>query len=423
MFRQIRPSSHPFRLLAIFAALSSPLAASGCDDSSPSTTNVVVPTSGLVVLNSDYSSTSVSLVDPSARTVAHDRCVDSNTVSPKLSLALSGDVMLASQPQVGGDLVLIDDDNKALTWVDPQTCAIRSQLSVSDFKSLPHDVISLSASKVYVTRFGTNATPTSDPMSRGEDVIIVNPRAAGGPAITGRIDLSPYAAPVAGVMIEARPDRGILVGNKVYVTLASQSADYASTGEGRIVIIDTATDAVIGMIALPGLAGCARLDYFAGDQTLYAACGGPASGADQAARAGVALIDLGADPPVVSKVIPGSAFGHPVNFSWVAPVSGDLFFAAAFGARDPATNAQLAPDVVSAVVPSTNAVGKLIEGGAYNLGRAALLPSPGTLFVPDADPTKPVVHVFSVSAAGAVAADDLDANPSVHLPPREIAWY
>src|SRR6185295_5105951 len=218
-----------------------------------------------------------------------------------------------------------DDDNKAMTWVDPQTCAIRSQLSVSDFKSFPHDVISVSASKAYVTRFGTNVTPTSDPMSRGEDLIIVNPRADGGPIITGRIDLAPYEAPVAGALIQARPDRGILVGTKVYVTLASQSADYASTGQGRIVVVDTATDTVSGMIALPGLAGCARLDYFAGDQMLYAACGGASSDLDPSATAGVALIDVGANPPAVSKVVPASAFGgKAVNFSWVAPVSGDL---------------------------------------------------------------------------------------------------
>jgi hypothetical protein len=422
MFRHLCPLSHPLRLLALFAALSIPLAATGCDDTAPSTSNIVVPTSGLVVLNTDYSSTSVSLVDPRTRAVVHDRCVHSNSVSPKLSLALSGDVTLASQPQVGGDLVLIDDDNKALTWVDPQTCAIRSQLSVSDFKSFPHDVISISASKAYVTRFGTNTTPTSDPLSRGEDLLIVNPSADGGPSIIGRIDLAPYAAPVAGAVIEARPDRGLLVGNKAYVTLASQSADYASTGEGRIVIVDTATDTVSGMIAVPGLAGCGRLEYFAGDQTLYAACGGSSSAADQAATAGVAMIDLGADPPALSKVIPASVFGGKVNFFWVAPVSGDLFFAAVLGAKD-ATNVQLAPDVVSAVIPSTGTVTKLFEGGAYNLGRAALLASPGTLFVPDADAAKPVLHVFNVSAAGAVAADDLDANPSVHLPPREIAWY
>jgi len=416
--------SHPVRLFAMLAALASPLAGSGCDDSTPSKIDVIVPSTGLVVLSSDYISSSVSLVDPRARTLVHDRCVDSNTVAPVLSLALSGDVMLASQPQVGGDVVLIDNGNTALTWVDPQTCAIRSQLSVGAFKALPHDVISVSASKAYVVRFGTNAAPTDDPLSRGEDLLIINPRADGGPSITGRIDLAPYAAPVAGAVIQARPDRGLLVGTRAYVTLASQSADYASTGEGRIVVIDTVTDTVLGVISLPSLAGCARLDYFPAGNTLYAACGGSSSAADQSATSGVALIDLNLDPPVISKLVPASALGgKPLNFSWVAPVTGDLLFAAAFGAIDFTSNAQLAPDVVSAVVPSTATASKLVEGGAYDLGRAALLASPGTLFLPDANKTKPVLHLFDVSAAGAVPSGDLDANPSVHLPPREIAWY
>jgi hypothetical protein len=416
--------SHPVRLFAMLAAVSSPLAGSGCDNSKLSPIDVVVPTTGLVVLSSDYITSSVSLIDPRARTLVHDRCVDSNTVPPVLSLALSGDVMLPSQAQVGGDVVLIDNTNTAVTWVDPQTCAIRGQLSVGSFKALPHDVISVSGSKAYVTRFGTNSAPSDDPLSRGEDLLIINPRADGGPSVSGRIDLAPYAGPVAGAVIQARPDRGLVVGGRAYVTLASQSADYLSTGEGRIVVIDTATDTVLGVIALPGLAGCARLDYFPGDNMLYAACGGSSSGADQSATSGLALIDLAANPPAVSKVIPASTLGgKPINFSWVAPVTGDLLFAAAFGAIDFTSMAQLAPDVVSAVVPSTGTASALVEGGAYELGRAALLASPATLFLPDANKAKPVLHLFDVSAAGAVPAGDLDANPSVHLPPREIAWY
>ena len=87
---------------------------------------------------------------------------------------LSGDVALPTGPQAGGDVVLIDDVNTALTWVNPQTCAIRHQISVGDFKSFPHDVVSLNEGKAYVTRFGTNSTPTDDPMSRGEDLLILD---------------------------------------------------------------------------------------------------------------------------------------------------------------------------------------------------------------------------------------------------------
>jgi hypothetical protein len=61
-----------------------------------------------------------------------------------------------------------------------------------------------------------------------------------------------------------------------------------------------------------------------------------------------------------------------------------------------------------------------IQGGAFNLGRTALLATPPTLFVPDADAAHPLVHVLDLGGAAPV---DIDANPSQHLPPREIAWY
>ena len=421
----IRSKSSPALgpLLTALALGGGVLAAGGCDKSADRV-DVTIPATGLVVVSSDYTTTSVSLVDPVARVVTHDRCVDSNTVVPTLSLALSGDVTLPSAPQIGGDVLLIDDVNSALTWIDPQTCAIRHQISVSDFKSFPHDVISISADKSYVIRFGTNGNPTGDPASKGEDILVLNPGSSAGPTVVGRIDLAPYAAPVAGAVIQARPDHGLLVGTKVYVTLASQSADYAATGEGRVVIVDSATDTVSGMIALSGLAGCSRLDYLADSRTLFVACGGSSSAVDQAATSGIALVDLGVEPPVLKAVLPVSAIGgQPLNFSWVAALSDQQILAATFGAIDFATNAQTAPDAVWSIAANGTAAAKLLEGGAFNLGRAAVLQTPRTLLVPDADPTQPLVHVFGLSGTVTNPAPDIDANPSQHLPPREIAWY
>src|SRR5215831_4927037 len=173
------------------------LATLGCRSSEVGTmpsTKTPAPTTGLAVLNSDYSTTSLSLVDPTTHAVVHDACVDSNTVPPTLSLALSGDVALPSHPQAGGDVLLIDDGNNALTWVDPQTCKIRHQISIADFRAFAHDVISVSATKAYVTRFGTNPAPTADPMSLGDDVLIINPSSSPQPTIVGRIDMAPYVA-------------------------------------------------------------------------------------------------------------------------------------------------------------------------------------------------------------------------------------
>jgi hypothetical protein len=393
----------------------------GCSSSTPPNTNATIPTTGLAVLNSDYSTTSLSLVDPTTRAVVHDDCVDSNTVPPTLSLALSGDVGLPSHPQAGGDVVLVDDVNSALTWVDPQTCKIRHQLSVADFKAFPHDVISVSASKAYVTRFGTNATPTADPMSLGEDLLIIDPSSSPQPTIVGRIDMAPFAATVAGATVQARPDKGVLVGDNLYVTLASQSADYTATGVGRIAIVDTTTDQVSGMLDLTGLAGCSRMEYVAASQTLYVACGGSSSDADESQTSGIALVDLSGATPSMKSVVPATWLGtQPLNFSWVAPVSDNQVWTATFGAIDFTTNAQTAPDTVWSINLVTETPAMSIQAGAFNLGRTAFQTTPPTLFVPDADATHPLVHALDLGGAAAV---DIDANPSQHLPPREVAWY
>ena len=126
----------------------------------------------------------------------------------------------------------------------------------------------------------------------------------------------------------------------------------------------------------------------------------------------------------MTKVLPASGVGaQPLNFSWLAPQSSGLVWAATFGAIDFTSNAQLAPDAVWSLDPAGGAAIQLFSGGAFNLGRAALLEG-GTpaLFLPDADAAHPLVHV--IGAAGAsVPPVDIDANPSQHLPPREVAWY
>jgi hypothetical protein len=419
-----RRHSSPFPVLLALVLLPAALAAAGCD-STAAKVDVTIPATGLAVVSSDYTTTTVSLIDPVTRAVVHDDCIDSNTVPPTLSLTLSGDVSLPSSPQHGGDVLLIDDANSALTWVNPQSCAIRHQLSVSDFDAFPHDVISIADDKAYVTRFGTNPTPTDgDPASHGDDILIINPGSTPEPTVVGRIDLAPYAAPVDGASIEARPDRGLLVGTKVYVTLASQDAGYTATGEGRVVIIDTATDTVSGMIALTGLAGCSALDYLASSKTLFVACGGSSSGAGQAATSGIALVNLGVEPPVLKGTIPASALGGtPLNFSWVAAVSEQQILSGTFGVLDFVTLVQSAPDAVWSIAANGTGAAKLIEGGAFNLGRAAVLTSPTTLLVPDANASQPLLHVFGIAGAVTTPGTDIDANPAQHLPPRTIAWY
>jgi len=225
----------------------------GCGSDSTPQQNALVPTTGLVSVNSDFATTTVSLIDPVTRALVRDDCVDSGSVSSDQSLTLSGDVVLPSQPQAGHPVVLIDRKHAVLSWVDPQTCKITGQLRVgsSTFAANPHDVVPVADGKIYVTRYARNADAAAQADERGDDLLIVDPRPS-PPAVMGRIDLASFA----GEGVEAHPDAGILAGGKVYVSLGNQSADYTVTAAGRVVAIDPETDQVTGMIDLPGLKGC-----------------------------------------------------------------------------------------------------------------------------------------------------------------------
>src|SRR5690606_30268544 len=118
-------------------------------------------------------------------------------------------------------LVAIDRSNSALTWIDPSTCMPLRQLDVSTgFFGNPQDVISISPTKAYVTRYELNSTPTADPSDQdeGDDVLIIDPSV---PAITGRIAMASYAVAVQNAAIQARPGRALRLGDKLFVALSN----------------------------------------------------------------------------------------------------------------------------------------------------------------------------------------------------------
>lgn len=211
---------------------------------------------GVVVVNSDNQlSSSVSLLDHDGNLLPDgDGCLHSGSGTASLAQTLTGDVVLPTQILAGGPLPIIDRGNNAIVWLDAATCGVLGQLSVATgFKSNPHDLVALSASRAYVIRQDANAKPTAMPgdFDEGNDILIVDP---GQLAITGRIDLLPYAP--AGTSILPRADRAVLAEGKVFVSLNAISADYADYGFGRVLVIDPGTDQVTGFVDLPGLKNC-----------------------------------------------------------------------------------------------------------------------------------------------------------------------
>ena len=221
------------------------------------------------MLNTDFSATSVSLLNTNGELVKPD-CIHTTLVNG--TATVSGDVILPSQPQRGGQLVLIDRGNTALTFINPADCSVARQISVKGGfnRPNPHDVVILADDKAYVTRFEKN-TDSTDPTTAGDDLLIIDPRDG---TVTGHVDLSPYAVAVADTTIQARPDRALIAGGKVVVSLNEADAKFYAYGEGHLVVVDPATDAVTQDLALTGLKGCEGMTYLADSKLLLVVCGG-----------------------------------------------------------------------------------------------------------------------------------------------------
>lgn len=406
------------RSLASFTALPPTLlllstlaGASGCDGADGTKGPISGPRTGLAILSSNYTLTSVSLYDPKTEALVDD------CVAPA---DLSKDVTLPSGTQ-HGELVVIDRDKSVIKFVDPSDCTKRAELSVSTggFKANPHDVVSISATKAYLTRYETNAKPTADPgdFDDGDDLLIIDPST---PAITGRISLATSAS---GAMLQARPDRALLAGGKVYVTLNNLAGDFSAAGPGRVAIVDPTTDTVTGTINLPEQTGCSGLEYAAATNRLYVTCGGEFSDTDQTAKSALVEIDLSTPTPTIARTLPATKLGtRPIGYFGTS-VLGEQVFVGTMGALDFATGAMTAADAFHVTTFAGDAPTKLVDGGAFNLGRPATDGASKRLFLPDGDAKTPQVQVFDISGAAPVAGTPFEPNPAGHLPPREAAWY
>jgi hypothetical protein len=407
------------------------LAAGGCGDGStcPTTsaagagTPAALPV-GLAVLSSDYASTSLSLYDPSSLQL-HDDCFHTGAVGPGMQ-DLSGDATLPTEGDPSSrDIVIVDRGNATLDVVTP-ACALRRQISVSTgFRANPRDVIAIDAHKIYVTRYEANAAPTATPgdFDEGNDVLIVDPTDG---VILGRIDLAGEATGAPGVL--ARPDRGLLLDGRVYVTLGNLSGDFVQAGPGRVVVIDPATDAILGHIDLPEQIGCSGITAVTAAKKLYVACwGDDNAGGDQAATSALVEISVpgaGQALGTLGTVVKAAALGtRPVSFVTTAVLNGVAYVQQVGVLADPQAGTPGSSDVLYAVALATGDLVKVFDGGAYNLGRVAALSENARIYVPDGDTHVPRVHVFELAGGSVTELTAFEPNPAGHLPPREVARY
>jgi hypothetical protein len=374
---------------------------------------------GLASVNNDtgFQATSVSILDPNGG-VIHPDCIDSNPPNGGVIPLISPDVVMPSQPQRGGNLVLIDRGNGLLTTVNPTTCQVVRQIMVpgaGGAKTNPHDLVTVTDHKAYVTRYQPNSSATS-PSQMGNDIAVIDPTTG---TFLSRIAVDAYASTVAGATILARPDRALIAGGKIVVSLNEIDASYKTYGDGMVIVIDPGTDTIVASVALTGLRDCDGIDYIPSTATLLVACGGAYMAADQAMQSGIAVVDLSASPPSVTKTMTGAAFGNqPVNFSWVlaAPPAGGGTRAFA-GTNDPNL---VAPDGLFAFDYDLGTTTQIATSDPFTIGPSAATAS--LLFVPEFLGSTPRVQLFDITGTPQ-ATTAFPPDTVNNLSPVQVAWY
>jgi hypothetical protein len=388
------------------AASLSPIDASAIDGGA-------VPVRGIVVIHSDYQSSSVSLLDRDGNLVK-DGCLHSGSGTPGLSMTLSEDLALPSQSPPGSPVVVIDRGNATLTWLDPATCAPLGQMPVgTGFAANPHDYVALSGSKAYVPRYKPNAvaTPTPGDFDDGNDVLIVDPARQ---QITGRIDLLPFTP--ASVL--PRADRALLVDGKVYLSLNAVDEKFKVYAMARVLTIDPTIDQVVGLVDVPGMQNCGAMTYLPSEKKLLLACTGDYV---SVAGSGIVALDLGVLPLAVAAVLPAaSAGGRAFSNAAVAALDGNTIFGVALG-----DFSDTPPDTLWLLALGGSPGTTVFDSAeSFTLGSLLADVERGRVFVTDGTMQTPAwVRVFERAGGVFHETNPIKTNPTQKLPPRALAWF
>jgi hypothetical protein len=373
-----------------------------------------------VSVNSDYSSTSVSLLDGEGRLCAA-RVLSSGSAPPGIVSALSGDVVPASTRHPDSWIALVDRyPNSVLTFVHPDERHVISQLSVgTGFAANPQDVAFLSRTKAYVSRAETNKAPGRELFDEGGDVLVIDPAA---PRIESRISLLGFTdAGPGGEPLDPRPGGFALAGGLVWVHLHHLSRDLSAAGPGLVLGLDPSTDEVREEIRLDAFRNCSAIDAPPGGEGFWLACSGRfGDREEQINRSGLAWVDLSSgEAKVAWSASAEDMSAQPLSF-YLAAEDEHVAYAVVFGDLEEGR-----PDVLLRVDRRADPPAREVANApAYGRGQPLFSEELSVLMVPRGDPESPSVMRFERGPDGTLTPlTPTDPDPAVGLPPRHLGWF
>lgn len=352
----------------------------------PQVLDPVAGDSAFAVLSTDFTSSAISLLDADGALLV-DEWLTSGSAWPTLVAALSGDVALPTKQMGDGSIVVIDRLNTdVISRFDMATGGLFGQVrtqgtsSVAAFSSNPQDCAFVSESSAWVSRYEPSFEESPEPDVAGTDLLEIDPAAM---ALTGnRIDLSHLNEEVDGVIVFARPNRLVRLGDFLVVGLDGLSADFTVAFPGKVAVVEITSGIAIG-VSLPGVKSCGTVVPIPGvDNRAFVSCRGASSTFDvgeQRMSAGLFVIEIDPDgaPSVVRSWLPSSDPGAANSVASVVPLSDREVLAVANGDFATTTDEAYLLDVETGVQRLLFDV-----PGSFEIGRGAYDPDSERLLIP-----------------------------------------
>jgi hypothetical protein len=372
---------------------------------------------GFVVVESDYNSVNVSVLD-SAGDPLSNSLLSSASEDPGLSAALSGDVVSPTSQLSGNEVVLVDRTAGVLNWVNLETAIVRQQVNVgSGFMANPQDYVPYDAHTAFVTRFKTNGAAGEAEFDAGGDVLVLDPTTGD---LTAAIDLS--TAFDDGT--PATPARALMAGGYLRVSLIGWDGAFGYA-DARLVTIDPETLEIVDVLVFEDIQNCSTLALSPDGAKLALGCSGPYT----VEHSGIVVVDVAATPRELLRVAAADLADGQVNS--VEFITPDSLAFTQFGVAEydsEGTETVIEPDSLRILNLATGTADAEpvveSENAVYALADVRCIPESKLCVVAEGRFDGGTLHRFEITEAGKLdALTPLVTGADLQLPPRYLGVY